>query len=42
MWEEPPIDMYIKVYLFNITNSEEVLNNEAKPILQQCGPYTFK
>ncbi|XP_046644993.1 protein croquemort-like isoform X2 [Daphnia pulicaria] len=43
MWEEPPIDMYIKLYFFNITNSEEILeNNQAKPVLQQCGPYTFK
>ena len=34
--------MYTKFYLFNITNSEDVVNNQAKPILQQLGPYVFK
>lgn len=42
LWDEPPVSMYIKFYLFNITNSEDVVNNQAKPILRQLGPYTFK
>merc|ERR1719318_2320313 len=42
MWEETPIDMYMKVYYFDCVNAEEVMATNAKPLLKQVGPYTFK
>jgi len=35
------VPMYIYMYLFNVTNAEDVLNFKAKPILEQIGPYTY-
>jgi hypothetical protein len=32
MWKDLPIPMYMRVYYFNCTNSEEVVNNKAKPL----------
>ena len=40
--DESPVQMYTRFYLFNITNSEEVMNNKSiNPILQELGPYTY-
>ncbi|XP_056642709.1 protein croquemort-like [Diorhabda sublineata] len=42
MWKETPIPIYISFYLFNWTNSEEVIKNSTiKPIFVECGPYTY-
>ncbi|CAH2091641.1 unnamed protein product [Euphydryas editha] len=40
-WRELPIPLKFKVYLFNVTNAEDV-NNGAKPILNEIGPYVYK
>ncbi len=40
-WEKAPIPLYMKVYLFNVTNSQEVMAEQAQPIVQELGPYTF-
>ncbi|XP_046438265.1 protein croquemort-like [Daphnia pulex] len=40
-WEVSPVPMYIYMYLYNVTNAEDVINFKAKPILQQVGPYTY-
>ena len=36
-----PVPLYIYMYLYNVTNAEDVINLKAKPILQQVGPYTY-
>lgn len=42
MWKETPIPMYLQFYLFNWTNSEEVMKNQTvKPIFVEHGPYTY-
>lgn len=38
---EKSIPFTYKLYLWNITNPEEVHNNLAKPKLQEVGPYVF-
>merc|ERR1719312_367765 len=42
MWEETPIDMYMRVYYFDCVNAEDVMQDNAKPLLKQVGPYTFR
>ena len=43
MWKELPIPLYMNVYFFNVTNSEDILHNPgARPSLQQVGPYTWR
>ena len=40
-WNEEPVPMYMKVYLFNVTSSEEVMSRQAVPIVEELGPYTY-
>lgn len=42
MWKVTPVPLYLRVFMFNCTNSEDVAKNKAKPKLVQVGPYTFK
>lgn len=36
------MDLFIKIYLFNITNSEKFLAGEEKIRVQEIGPYVYK
>ncbi|CAB3220808.1 unnamed protein product [Arctia plantaginis] len=40
-WMKLPMPMDFKVYLFNVTNAEEI-NRGEKPILSEIGPYVYK
>ncbi|XP_068628131.1 sensory neuron membrane protein 2-like [Battus philenor] len=40
-WRKMPMAMTFKVYIFNISNPEEVINGE-KPRLAEIGPYVYK
>ena len=42
-WEHPTqtSDAWIKFYIYDLTNPDEVLNG-AKPMLVQKGPYVYK
>ncbi|VDP08203.1 unnamed protein product [Soboliphyme baturini] len=40
-WADPPYDMLLQFWFFNVTNPSEVLFNGAKPALVQCGPYSY-
>lgn len=39
-WTVMPQPMHFKVYMFNITNHDDVMNG-AKPVLEELGPYVF-
>ncbi|CAH2208692.1 jg21356, partial [Pararge aegeria aegeria] len=40
-WRVIPVPLSFKVYVFNVSNAEEV-NEGAKPILNEIGPYVYK
>ena len=40
-WVTLPIDLDMKLYIFNVTNKEEIMKG-AKPKLQELGPYVYK
>ncbi|KAF2901382.1 hypothetical protein ILUMI_04802 [Ignelater luminosus] len=40
MWKEPPFPLKLNVYFFNVNNAEDVQQG-AKPILKEIGPYVF-
>lgn len=43
LWQNPEVDLYVKIYLFNVTNHDEYLSGkEAKLRLQEVGPYVYK
>ena len=40
-WRELPIPLTFKIYVFNVTNTEEV-NEGSKPEVKEIGPYVYK
>ena len=40
-WANPPVEPRIKIYVYNVTNADEFLNNGSKPILDELGPYVY-
>ncbi|XP_046739504.1 protein croquemort-like isoform X3 [Diprion similis] len=43
MWKETPIPMYLKLHLYNWTNTQEFTNNATtKPHFVEMGPYVFR
>lgn len=41
-WKETPIPVYTKFWFYSILNPEDFLENHAKPILIEKGPYVFR
>lgn len=41
MWEEFPIPLKFKVYIFNVENPSEVQQG-ANPIVREIGPYIYE
>ncbi|XP_066251064.1 scavenger receptor class B member 1-like isoform X2 [Euwallacea similis] len=42
LWSNPPYDVFLKVYMFNITNTEEFLNGSEKMNVVEVGPYVYR
>lgn len=40
-WSKPPVEPFIKIYVYNVTNADEFLNNGTKPILDELGPFVY-
>ncbi|XP_065094458.1 lysosome membrane protein 2-like [Ochlerotatus camptorhynchus] len=43
LWRTPPVDLYIKIYLFNVTNAAQYLKGEAEKMsFEEVGPYVYR
>ncbi|KAF4526305.1 hypothetical protein B566_EDAN014886 [Ephemera danica] len=42
LWQKPPVPVYLKVYIFNVTNPAEFLAGHEKLRLQEVGPYIYR
>ncbi|CAG9860184.1 unnamed protein product [Phyllotreta striolata] len=42
LWENPPYDVKMRLYIFNVTNPEEFLRGEEKLNVTEVGPYCYK
>jgi len=43
MWKTPTAAVYLKVYIFNITNREDFLSGRDEKLrLQEVGPYVYR
>ncbi|XP_049767378.1 scavenger receptor class B member 1-like [Schistocerca cancellata] len=43
LWRKPPVDLFLKVYLFNITNADAFLSGEDKKLrFEEVGPYVYR
>lgn len=40
-WSKPPVEPMMKIYVYNVTNADEFLNNGTKPVLDELGPYVY-
>lgn len=41
-WAKPPVVPRISIYVYNVTNADEFLNNGSKPIVDEIGPYVYE
>lgn len=42
IWKKLPVNVYLYVYIFNITNPEEFLSGKEKLKIQEIGPYVYQ
>ncbi|XP_057659106.1 scavenger receptor class B member 1-like isoform X1 [Diorhabda carinulata] len=43
LWRAPPVELYLKVYLWNITNKEEYMSGlENQLRMEEVGPYVYR
>ncbi|KAJ0182963.1 hypothetical protein K1T71_000939 [Dendrolimus kikuchii] len=43
MWRKPEVELYARIYLFNITNAEEYMSGKENKIkLKEVGPYVYR
>lgn len=42
IWQKPPLDIYLKVYVFNLTNPVEFLSGKEKLKVEEIGPYIYQ
>lgn len=43
MWRKPEAHIYLRVYIFNITNRDEFMSGaEEKLRFQEVGPYVYR
>jgi hypothetical protein len=43
LWKKPPLEVYISVYVFNITNAVDFMSGkDKKMMLKEVGPYVFR
>lgn len=40
-WADLPFPFEFKIYVFNVTNPEEIVNKGAKPIVKEIGPFVY-
>ena len=40
VWQFPPVPVYTKFHVFNVTNPEDVLQG-MKPVVEEIGPFTY-
>ncbi|XP_066142318.1 scavenger receptor class B member 1-like isoform X2 [Euwallacea fornicatus] len=42
LWSNPPYEVFVKVYMFNITNAKEFLSGSEKMNVSEVGPYVYR
>ncbi|KAF5284609.1 hypothetical protein FQA39_LY16967 [Lamprigera yunnana] len=40
-WAKPPVIPIMSIYIYNVTNANDFLNNGTKPIVDELGPYVY-
>lgn len=42
LWRKPPVQIYVQVYLFNVTNPREFLRGQEKLRVEEVGPFVYR
>lgn len=43
MWKKSDVKVYLKVYIFNVTNRDEFLSGKDEKLkFQEVGPYIYR
>jgi hypothetical protein len=42
LWRKPPVDLYLQVWLFNVTNKEAFMEGKEKLRVKETGPYVYR
>lgn len=42
IWSRPPLDVFIKATIFNITNADKFYSGEERLHVMELGPYVYK
>lgn len=42
LWLEPPVRIYVKIYLFNVANPTEFLSGKEKLRVEELGPFVYE
>ncbi|PSN29071.1 hypothetical protein C0J52_27969 [Blattella germanica] len=42
LWRKPPVELYLRVWLFNVTNRDEFMAGKEKLKVQETGPYVYR
>ncbi len=41
LWSDPPLTPILKVFIFNVTNPDEILAGKI-PVVEELGPYVYR
>lgn len=41
-WRRPPVTPMMSIYVYNVTNADEFLNDGVKPVLNEVGPFVYR
>ncbi|XP_053679997.1 scavenger receptor class B member 1 [Anopheles nili] len=42
LWKKPPLEVFISIYVFNVTNPEAFMRGEERLRVQEVGPYVYQ
>ncbi|XP_035902734.1 scavenger receptor class B member 1 isoform X2 [Anopheles stephensi] len=42
LWKKPPLEVFISIYVFNVTNPEAFMRGEERLRVQEIGPYVYQ
>ncbi|XP_055543770.1 scavenger receptor class B member 1-like [Wyeomyia smithii] len=42
LWKKPPLDVFISIYVFNVSNADAFLRGEEKIRVVEVGPYVYQ
>lgn len=42
LWQNPPYEIYLKIYIFNVTNADAFIAGREKLKFEEIGPYTYQ